>query len=59
MEPIGGPVLGLYGSRTEALGAESAWLMAVSPGNSPELLPILRRRHADQVAEQPREMALR
>ena len=26
MGPVGGPVLGPYGSRTEALGAERGWL---------------------------------
>jgi hypothetical protein len=26
MGPVGGPVLGPYGSRSEALGAERAWL---------------------------------
>jgi hypothetical protein len=26
MGPVGGPVLGPYGSRTEALGAEREWL---------------------------------
>ena len=28
MGPSGGPVLGPYGSRSEALGAEREWLMA-------------------------------
>ena len=28
MGPVGGPVLGPYGSRTEALGAEREWLLA-------------------------------
>ena len=33
MGPVGGPVLGPYGSRSEALGAERGWLSA--HGNPP------------------------
>jgi hypothetical protein len=31
MGPVGGPVLGPYGSRTEALAAEKGWLAARMP----------------------------
>ncbi len=36
MRPVGGPVLGPYGSRSEALGAEREWL------STPRSIPILR-----------------
>ena len=32
MGPSGGPVLGPYGSRTQALGAERGWLNGCRPG---------------------------
>ena len=32
MGPSGGPVLGPYGSRSEALGVEREWLMAAGKG---------------------------
>ena len=35
MGPSGGPVLGPYGSRSEALGAERGWLLArVTPSSA-------------------------
>jgi hypothetical protein len=30
MEPSGGPVLGPFGSRSEALGAERGWLVGIN-----------------------------
>jgi hypothetical protein len=41
MRPVGGPVLGPYGSRSKALGAERQWLMVHPAGLRPsDLRPI-------------------
>ena len=43
MGPSGGPVLGPYGSRTEALGAERVWLQTgISTNQFPPHLPAVR-----------------
>jgi hypothetical protein len=34
MGPLGGPVLGPYGSRSEALGAERGWLLDAMSGQT-------------------------
>ena len=34
MGPVGGPMLGPYGSRSEALGAERAWLSSLVPAGA-------------------------
>jgi hypothetical protein len=59
MGPVDGPVLGPYGNRSEALGAERDWLLAALPDRAPDLPLKLRGRPAGHVAEQPGKMALR